>query len=232
MPKRPHHREAAFAAKGATLTARVQKSAPTAGQGARVTLDKGATLDADLLLVAAGVAPVTDYLAGSGVAVEPRHPGRRHHAHQRRQRIWAAGDVAQAKGFYDEAKMINAHPARAPSSRAGSPAWRWPAIPASSPTPAACRSTPTPSSASRRSPSAARMPEGEVVTRFDEAERPLPEDRHARATAHRHLRRQRILRPGVMWEFILRRIDLSVREEIASSPSREVGANSCRRTWR
>ncbi|NVO15264.1 MAG: NAD(P)/FAD-dependent oxidoreductase [Rhodoplanes sp.] len=64
-----------------------------------VTLNDGATIVADLLMVAAGVKPVTDYLVGSGVKVNrgivvdelmrTSEPG-----------IWAAGDVAETPGFW------------------------------------------------------------------------------------------------------------------------------------
>jgi phenylglyoxylate dehydrogenase epsilon subunit len=67
--------------------------------GCAVTLDDGKVLEADLLLVAAGVRPVVDWLAGSGVAVNrgivvddtmrTSVPG-----------IWAAGDVALARDFH------------------------------------------------------------------------------------------------------------------------------------
>jgi phenylglyoxylate dehydrogenase epsilon subunit len=76
--------EAAFAAKGVKLMLGAKVSrCETAGHGARVATDNGMSLDADLLLVAAGVAPVTDFLAGSGVDGRPRRPRRRQHAHQR-----------------------------------------------------------------------------------------------------------------------------------------------------
>jgi len=72
-----------------------------------LTLAGGETITAGLLLVSAGVKPRTAYLKGSGVdtdegiLVDERMrtnlPG-----------IWAAGDVAQAKGFFGSGKRVNA----------------------------------------------------------------------------------------------------------------------------
>jgi NADPH-dependent 2,4-dienoyl-CoA reductase/sulfur reductase-like enzyme len=77
--------EKAFTDNGATILtgSRVVKLAPSA-TGALLTLENGTTLEADLLLVATGVKPNMEYLAGSG-RTRSRHPGQRHHADQRRQ---------------------------------------------------------------------------------------------------------------------------------------------------
>jgi phenylglyoxylate dehydrogenase epsilon subunit len=100
--------EKAFTDNGATILtgSRVVKLAPSAA-GATLTLENGTTLDADLLLVATGVRPNMDYLAGSRVE------------HDRGilvgdtmqtsvENVWSAGDCAQAKGFYGDAKVMNA----------------------------------------------------------------------------------------------------------------------------
>ncbi len=75
--------------------------------GFAVSLDSGPDLSADLLLVATGVNPCTEYLAESGIEV---HEGilvddtmRASASH-----VWAAGDVAQARGFFNSEKRINA----------------------------------------------------------------------------------------------------------------------------
>jgi phenylglyoxylate dehydrogenase epsilon subunit len=52
------------------------------------------------------VAPVTDYLAGSGVDID-RGILVDDSMRTSVEGIWAAGDVAQAKGFYDGAKTLN-----------------------------------------------------------------------------------------------------------------------------
>ena len=74
-----------------------------------LTLDSGATLEADLLLVATGVRANTDYLDGPGAAVA-RDKGILVDEAMRTSvdNVWAAGDCAQAKGFFSEGKVMNA----------------------------------------------------------------------------------------------------------------------------
>lgn len=99
--------ERAFAARNVRLlTGHRVTGFAARGDGCRATLDDGGTLDADLLLVATGVAPVTDFLRGSdirtdrGVLVDDWMRTSAANA-------WAAGDVAQAKGFFETGKIIN-----------------------------------------------------------------------------------------------------------------------------
>lgn len=72
----------------------------------RLGLDDGTELEADLLLVAAGVRPAMGLLAGSpvacdrGILVDER-------MRTNVEGIWAAGDVAQAKGFLTGAPQLN-----------------------------------------------------------------------------------------------------------------------------
>jgi len=99
--------EQVFAGKGVRLlTGMSLASVATQGDGFCAKLAGGSELDADLLLVATGVAPVTDFLAGSGVATER---GVLVDAHMRTNvaNIWAAGDVAQARGFFTGERIIN-----------------------------------------------------------------------------------------------------------------------------
>lgn len=72
----------------------------------RLGLDDGTELEADLLLVAAGVRPAMDMLAQSGIAT---HKGILVDNRMRTAMdgIWAAGDVAQAPGFLTGAPMVN-----------------------------------------------------------------------------------------------------------------------------
>jgi len=86
---------------GASVAAVAQQ-----GEGCRATLADGSELDADLLLVATGVAPVTDFLAGSGVETE-RGVLVDEHMRTNAANIWAAGDVAQARGFFTHDRIIN-----------------------------------------------------------------------------------------------------------------------------
>lgn len=85
---------------GRTVTA----IAPVDG-GASVAIDDGRVFDADLLLVAAGVRPVTDWLAGSGVETDK---GVLIDAHMRTSvaDVWAAGDVAQGLDFASGARQV------------------------------------------------------------------------------------------------------------------------------
>jgi len=99
--------EKVFAANGVRLLlgASVASFAPQ-GEACRAKLMDGTVLDADLLLVATGVAPVTEFLAGSGVETGR---GVLVDAHMRTNvaNIWAAGDVAQARGFFTQDRIIN-----------------------------------------------------------------------------------------------------------------------------
>ena len=100
----------AFAAEGVRLCAGAQavrvEPAGTVTRGCKLVLDSGTTLDCDLLVVGVGVAPVTDFLAGSGVDLD-RGVLVDDTMRSSVPNIWAAGDVAQARGFYDGAKTLN-----------------------------------------------------------------------------------------------------------------------------
>ena len=99
--------EKAFAAKGVRLFLDASVASFAAqGGGCRAKLADGTELDADLLLVATGVAPVTDFLAGSGVETE-RGVLVDEHMRTNIANIWAAGDVAQARGFFTRERIIN-----------------------------------------------------------------------------------------------------------------------------
>lgn len=98
----------AFVDKGIAVSTeeRVLRASKT-GAGCVVTLASGKTLTADFLLIATGVQPRIDCLAGSNVAtgegilVDER-------MRTSAEGIWAAGDVAQARGFFDEPAKVNA----------------------------------------------------------------------------------------------------------------------------
>jgi len=69
------------------------------GHSCAVHLEDGKVLQADLLLVATGVRPVTDWLNGSGIAVDKGvlvDEAMRTNV----EGVWAAGDVAQAIDFH------------------------------------------------------------------------------------------------------------------------------------
>jgi phenylglyoxylate dehydrogenase epsilon subunit len=72
-----------------------------------LTLATGGSLSAGLLLVATGVQPRAEYLKDSGVEVDEGI------LVDERMRtnvsgIWAAGDVAKARGFFERSKILNA----------------------------------------------------------------------------------------------------------------------------
>jgi phenylglyoxylate dehydrogenase epsilon subunit len=99
--------EKIFAAKGVRMLtgARIAGCAPRR-TGCYATLGCGGVLEADLLLVATGVAPVTDFLDGSGVETD-RGVLVDDTMRTSVENVWAAGDVAQARGFFAEGKIIN-----------------------------------------------------------------------------------------------------------------------------
>ena len=78
-----------------------------ANGGCQVTLESGKVISADLLLLAAGVRPRISYLDGSNIEVD-RGILVNEKMQTSAQDVWAAGDVAQAPGFFDAGKTINA----------------------------------------------------------------------------------------------------------------------------
>jgi phenylglyoxylate dehydrogenase epsilon subunit len=221
--------ETAFAAKGVKLMLGAKVSrCETAGQGVHILIEDGTTLDADLLLVAAGVAPVTDFLAGSGVAVE-RGVLVDDTMHTSAEDVWAAGDVAQAKGFYGEGKVLNGIlPSAVEQGRiagmamAGDPALKpWPgAVPLN-----------TYTFFGHRAVSVGSQEAGQVV--------------HKRVGAQHYLKivmqDNRLtgifgidvpFDPGVMWALILRRIDLGPLREAFIAEPQKTARIIMSRTWR
>jgi len=202
-------------------------------RGCRVVLDNGVALGCDLLVVGVGVAPVTDFLAGSGVDVD-RGVLVDDTMRSSMANIWAAGDVAQARGFYDGAKTLNGilpdaveQGRIAGMAMAGDPGVReYPGgVPLN-----------TYTFFGRHAVSVGVHGDGvadaEIVRSVD-AER----GRYLKIV----LANNRLLGifgigvafdPGVMWELILRRIDLSpIRERFTSAPQ-EAARVLMSRTWR
>lgn len=99
--------EKVFAAKGVRLlTASRVAGLAARGDGCCATLGDGTELDAHLLLVATGVAPVTEFLDGSGIETD-RGVLVDDWMRTNAGNVWAAGDVAQARSFFEEGKIIN-----------------------------------------------------------------------------------------------------------------------------
>ena len=79
--------------------------AARSGSDCTVLLEGGEMVTADLLMVCTGVAPVIGYLAGTPVETD-RGVLVNEHMASSVPGIWAAGDVAQARGFYGEARIV------------------------------------------------------------------------------------------------------------------------------
>jgi len=99
-PKASEIIEATFARNGVRLVlGQSLAGVEMRGAGCRATLADGKTIAADLLLVCTGVKPNIGFLDGSGIAVDS---GILVDDFMRSNlpNIWAAGDVAQARGFW------------------------------------------------------------------------------------------------------------------------------------
>lgn len=98
---------AAFRAKGVALHLGTRAVAVARdGDGCRVSLSSGEELAADLLVVGVGVAPVTDFLVGTGVEVD-RGVLVDDTMRTSVGNVYAAGDVAQARDFYGGGTTLN-----------------------------------------------------------------------------------------------------------------------------
>jgi phenylglyoxylate dehydrogenase epsilon subunit len=226
--------EKAFTDNGAKIMtgSRVVRLEPSA-IGAKLTLESGATLEADLLLVATGVRPNMEYLAGSrveqdkGILVSDS-------MQTSVENVWSAGDCAQARGFFTDAKVMNAilpdateQGRIAGMAMAGDPGMR--AYPGGVPL-----NTYHFFGRHAISVGSSKMPEGgEVVTRFDEAS-----GRYLKAIFSADNRLTGIygvnefFDGGVMCQLILRRIDLSpVKERFVVNPL-VVGRELMSKLWR
>jgi phenylglyoxylate dehydrogenase epsilon subunit len=98
----------AFADNGVKILLK-EKATRARGTEGQIVLSpaSGKDLSAGLLVVATGVQPRVEYLKGSGVEVDQGI------LVDERMRtnvsgIWAAGDVAQARGFFEPSKVLNA----------------------------------------------------------------------------------------------------------------------------
>ena len=98
----------AFSDNGVKILLNKKVSGVKGAEGeATLNLASGETLTAGLLVVATGVQPRVEYLKGSGVEVDQ---GILVDERMRTSAsgIWAAGDVAQARGFFESQKILNA----------------------------------------------------------------------------------------------------------------------------
>jgi phenylglyoxylate dehydrogenase epsilon subunit len=227
--------EKAFTDNGATVLtgSRAVGLAPSA-VGATVTLENGSTLEADLLLIATGVKPNMAFLHADGSGVDHDRGILVNDTMQTSvANVWAAGDCAQAKGFYTDARVINAIlPDAAEQGRiagmamAGDSGLK--AYPGGMPV-----NTYHFFGRHAISVGSSQQPEGaEVVTRFDE-------------TSGRYLKAifqdgrllgiygvNEFFDAGVMCQLILRRVDLAaVKDRFLANPL-TVGRELMSRLWR
>jgi phenylglyoxylate dehydrogenase epsilon subunit len=224
----------AFAARGVRVhTGREARAVEPAATGCTVALDSGESLPCDLLVVGVGVAPVTEFLQGSGVAVD-RGVLVDDCMRSSVANIYAAGDVAQARGFYDGAQTLNGIlPDAVEQGRIAGMAMA--GDPGVKPYPGGVPLN-TYTFFGHHAVSVGTHGEGivgaEVVTSVD-------------AEAMRYLKivlkDDRLLGifgidaafdPGIMWELILRRVDLApVRERFLRAPQ-DAARVLMSRTWR
>jgi phenylglyoxylate dehydrogenase epsilon subunit len=97
----------AFTSAGVDVRVGVQvASVKPQDSGFTMQVQGGECLDGDLLVVGTGVTPVMDYLAGTPVATD-RGILVDDTMRTNVSDVWAAGDVAQARGFYTSAPVLN-----------------------------------------------------------------------------------------------------------------------------
>jgi phenylglyoxylate dehydrogenase epsilon subunit len=225
--------EKAFTDNGARILtgSRVVKLAPSA-IGAMITLENGTTLEADLLLVATGVKPNMEYLAGSpvehdrGILVSDT-------MQTSVANVWSAGDCAQAKGFFTDAKVMNAilpdateQGRIAGMAMAGDPGLKH--YPGGVPL-----NTYHFFGRHAISVGSSKAPEGaEVVTRFDEASGRYLKVIFMEGRLLGIYGVNEFFDGGVMCQLILRGVDLTaVKERFLAEPMK-VGREIMSKTWR
>jgi phenylglyoxylate dehydrogenase epsilon subunit len=225
--------EKAFTDNGAKIMtgSRVVRLEPSA-IGAKLTLESGATLEADLLLVATGVRPNMEYLAGSrveqdkGILVSDS-------MQTSVENVWSAGDCAQARGFFTDAKVMNAilpdateQGRIAGMAMAGDPGLK--AYPGGVPL-----NTYHFFGRHAISVGSSKVPEGaEVVTRFDEASGRYLKVIFNEGRLLGIYGVNEFFDGGVMCQLILRRVDLSpVKERFVANPLL-VGRELMSKLWR
>ena len=103
-----HMIENIFSEKGVTIaTGSAVARIEAANGGCQITLESDKVLNADLLLLTTGVRPRISYLAESEIEVDQGILVDETMRTSARD-VWAAGDVAQAPGFFDPGKSVNA----------------------------------------------------------------------------------------------------------------------------
>lgn len=236
-PEASEHIRRTFTENGVSMLMgrRVTKAARRRGGGCELTLDDGATVEADILLVGTGVRAELGYLDGSGletdrgILVDPT-------MRTTVDNIWAAGDCVQAGDFYSEERIVSGIlPNAVEQGRiAGMDMIADPGL------------KPFPGSVPLNTYTfyGQQAISVGIAGRVNGAAGLEVEDSHDRA-AGRHLKivlkEDRLLGiaginveldPGIMWQLILRRVDLaSVKKEFLARPT-ETGRALMSTLWR
>ena len=203
------------------------------GERCRVVLDTGIELPCDLLVVSVGVAPAIGFLKDSGIEVD-RGVLVDDTMRTNVGNVYAAGDVAQARGFYDGAKTLNGIlPDAVEQGRIAGMAMA--GDPGVKPYPGGVPLN-TYTFFGQHAVSV-----GTQGTSIPDAEVSVDADAARMTYLKIVLKNDRLLGifginaafdPGVMWELILRRIDLGpVRERFVRAPQATARALMSR-TWR
>ena len=227
--------EKAFTDNGAAVLTGSRAVRLAASQsGVTVTLENGTALEADLLLVATGVKPNIAYLGNNGCGIEFDRGILVSDTMQTSvANVWAAGDCAQARGFFTESRVMNAIlPDAASQGRvagmamSGDPGLKnYPGgVPVN-----------TYHFFGRHAISAgsSKVPDGgEAVTRFDDEGGRYLKAIFKDGTLRGIYAVNEFFDAGVMCQLILRRIDLSaVRERFMAQPM-VVGRELMSKLWR
>lgn len=217
------------------LTGRRAATARNGGRGAVVVLDDGEEVAAELLLVSAGVAPEIGYLEGSGIETD-RGILVDERMRTSIENVWAAGDVAQARAFFGSDRTVNGIlPEAVEQGRiAGMAMAQDPALKAyRGGMPLNTYHFFGHPAVSVGQGSASANGNGFEIAETSQPERQLyrkivlKDDRLIGITAINDA-----LDAGIMWELILRRIDLGpVKQEFLAKPL-ETGRRLMSRLWR
>ena len=235
--------EKAFTDHGARIltgsrVVRLEPSTAFATSGTRLTLENGTTLEADLLLVATGIKPNMAYLEGQvsepGNGVEHDRGILVSDTMQTSvANVWAAGDCAQAKGFFTDSRIINSilpdateQGRIAGMAMAGDPGLKkYPG--------GVSLNTYHFFGRHAISVGSSAVPEGgEVVTRFDEASGRYLKAIFLEGRLLGIYGVNEFFDAGVMCQLVLRRVDLSaVKERFLANPM-AVGRELMSKLWR
>lgn len=217
------------------LTGRRAVAVRKTAEGAAIVLDNDEEIEAQLLLVSAGVAPEIGFLAGSGIETD-RGILVDDRMRTSADNVWAAGDVAQARAFFGEGRTVNGIlPEAVEQGRIAGMAM------AEDPTLKTYRGGMPLNTYHFFGHPAVSVGQGAASANgngFEVAESVVPERQLYRKIVLKDDRLIGIsaindaLDAGIMWELILRRVDLGpVKQEFLAKPL-ETGRRLMSRLWR